>query len=175
MESPDDHATLPCGTTLPASPENRAHARKLWATDNNSLDNVDNELKTEEQRVRVLEEHLRAQRDEFERALENEHEQRAQEQERHEQEQRALEQQYEDQRAQGRAHEQEREQARQREIDQLNMRLHYEEQIGAIRERLQQEMEKTNTIARCAQVMLMHMRQRNVDGRGCRQLSTVCL
>ena len=146
MESPDDHVTLPCGTTLPASPENRAHARKLWATDNNSLDNVDNELKTKEQRVRVLEEHLRAQRDEFERALEieNEHEQRAraQEQERHEQEQRALEQQYEDQRAQERAHEQEREQARQREIDQLNMRLHYEGQIGAVRERLQQEMGK---------------------------------
>ena len=124
MESSPVHVTLPNGIHLLGSPENRARARKLWTEQNSSPTNVEIEIEAEEQRVRVLEEHLRAQRDEFERALENEHEQRAQEQERHEQEQRALEQQYEDQRAQERAHEQEREQARQREIDQLNMRLH---------------------------------------------------
>ena len=36
MESPDDHLTLPDGTTLPASPINRSRARQLWATDNSS-------------------------------------------------------------------------------------------------------------------------------------------
>ena len=92
--------------------------------------------------MRVLEEQLRAQREEFGRALENEQEQRAQEQERYEQDQRALEQQHDSQRAQERAQEQERERARRQEIDILNLRLHYEQQLGEVQDRLRQEMER---------------------------------
>ena len=141
-ESSPVHVTLPSGVTLSDSPENRVRARKLWTEQNSSPIKVENELEAEEQRVRVQEEHLRAQREEFERALENEQEQRAQEQEQYEHDQRALEQQHDSQRAQERAHEQERERARRQEIDNLNLRLHYEQQLGEVWDRIRQEMEE---------------------------------
>jgi hypothetical protein len=142
MESSDDHVTLPDGTTLPASPDNRSRARQLWATDNSSSDKVNNEMNAEEQRVLVLEEHLRAQREEFERALESEQAQRAQEHEQHEQELRAQEQEHQDQRARAQAYEQERERERQREFEKLQMQLQYEQRLSAVQDRLQQEMER---------------------------------
>ena len=117
-------------------------------------DKVNDEMNAEEQRVLVLEEHLRAQREEFERALESEQAQRAQEHEQHEQELRAQEQEHQDQRARAQAYEQERERERQQEFEKLQMQLQYEQRLSVVQDRLQQEMvrrrREMSATSRCA-------------------------
>ena len=66
-----DNVTLPDGTELPGSPENRTKARRLWE-DDNKIETIDTELTAEQARVKALEEMLREQRIEFERERERE-------------------------------------------------------------------------------------------------------
>ena len=51
MDSSSVHVTLPNGLNLPASPENRAHARKLWAEENGSPDRDEDQASAKRARI----------------------------------------------------------------------------------------------------------------------------
>lgn len=66
-DAPADNLTLPDGSSVPSSPENRQRARALWAADNEGpmLEN-EAQIEIEELQVKKLQEELNAQRHEYE-------------------------------------------------------------------------------------------------------------
>ena len=71
MDSSSVHVTLPNGLNLPASPENRAHARKLWAEENGSPGRDEDQASAERARIQSLEEQMKGMAREHQRALDD--------------------------------------------------------------------------------------------------------
>ena len=129
-----DNVTLPDGTELPGSPENRTKARKLWE-DDNKIETIDTELTAEQARVKALEEMLREQRIEFEQDREREQRDKALEQQ-----EREREREYWRNREQEREHEIQEERDRriqaEHEAEKAEMAAGYERQLREVEKKM---------------------------------------